>query len=223
MAIEPSPISGVAVHHCADDFVALKDQTFVNAAGRVTEYDVFAVFAFGKVARAEQIATCDFQFGRYLFVNKGIFDAHQGVRQNLGLVIQRGHQTKDCAVVFNAFAQGQNVFVAGNHLVVNMHTFANGQTCVCRQFGVRTDADCHHKKVARDFGPIIQQQRARPSVLICQDLFRVRLAHDLDTLFGQRFAQQVTRGFVQLTFHQVAHDVDHSDVHTAGCHACCGL
>ena len=221
-AEEPVAVGGVAIHHGTNDHVVFDDQTAVDTARRIAEDDVFAAFAFGKVACAEQVTAGDFQLGGQFFLNILRLFPQQGFGDHLGLIVKRRNKAKDRPVVFDAFTNGQHICIGCDHLVVYVDAFANSQTGLGRQGDVRADADRHDQQVTGQFGAVVQQKGADMAVF-AQNFFGIRTAFDGDAFVHQRLAQQVACRLVQLTFHQVTHDVDHSHVCTACGHTSRGF
>lgn len=102
--VKPRTITRVAIHDRADQARPFQHQPFVDPARGVAENDVLAAVAFGKIARAEQVAARDFQLGCHLLRSKGRWPVAQGFGGDLGLIIKRGNKAKDRALMFNTFA-----------------------------------------------------------------------------------------------------------------------
>ena len=221
-AKEPIAVSGVAIHDSPNDHVVFQHKAAIDATGRITEDDILAPFAIGKIACAEQITARDLQLGRKLLLHEGIFFPHQGFRRDLGLIIKRRDKPEDRAVMFDAFAHGQNIRIRGNHLVIHMNALAHGQPSILCQLHIGADADGHDQQIAGQFRAVIQQKRADFATL-AQNFLGIGRAFDGDAFVHQRLAQKIACGLVQLTLHQVAHDMYHRHIYAPHGHARCGL
>ena len=158
--MKPRAICRVAIHDSTDQPGAFQHQPLVYTARGVAENDVLAPVPFGKIARAEQVAACDFQLGCHLFRGKCGGRFTQRIGGHFGLIVQRGHQPEHRALMFNTLPKRQDVGVGCDHGVVNMNAAPNGQIRVFGQRHVRADAHGHNQQITRNFGAIVQPQTA---------------------------------------------------------------
>ena len=143
--------------------------------------------------------------------------AHQRLRDDLRLVVERGDQSEECPVVFDALPDSKHIVDGCDHLIVDMDTTPHGNTRLFRQCHVGADANRHNEQIAGQFGTVLEHQRS-DMAFAAKNFFGIGTAENSDALALQRLAEQVACGFVQLALHQVAHDVNHGDVHAARSH-----
>ena len=217
-AKEPRSICRISIHDRADQPVLFDDQPFVDPACWVAENDILAPWCICKIARAEQIDACDFQLGGGLHrLERGRLSGQRG-GDNLGLIVKRGHQSEQLAVMFHTFADRQNVRVGCDHLVVDDDPARNLQPRIRGKTRFRADTDCHAHLIGVINRAIFKQDRL--DVGIAQNGFGRAFAMDTDAARLKILLQQIARCGIKLPFHQMAHQVNDSHVHSARLEAC---
>ena len=216
-AKEPVAIGGVAVHHRADQLVAFNHQPLVDPARRIAEHDILASRRIGKITGAEQVAAGHLQLGRGLHRTKGAVLPQQSLRQNPRLIVQRGDKAKELLVMFDTFANGPDRRIAGLHHVIDRDAAPHVQMGISGKAHFGPDADRHADDISVINGAIVQQHGLDP--VLAKDGFGGPLAVDFHPPRFKRFLQQISCRRIQLTFHQMAHDVDDDHLHAAQLHA----
>ncbi len=89
--------------------------------------------------------------------------------------------------MFDTFANGKNVFVRGQQLVIHMDAFTAGQVDFLRQSDIGANADRHDQLVTGQFGAIVKHQGFDFAVL-ADDLLGVGRAFHGDALVNQGLA-----------------------------------
>ena len=124
-------------------------------------------------------------------------------------------------VEFDTFADGEDIGVRGAHLCIDLDRPAHLQAGVMTDLHSRPDARRHDDDVCRKLGAVVKQYFL--DLAVADDLFGIRFGDDLDAaLFQVRF-QQVTGGLIQLSIHQMAHDVQDGHFHPTHAQAGCSL
>lgn len=207
----------LAPHDGTQQLVALNHQPFVDAAARIAEHDILAPRPIGEIACREQINAGHLKLGRGLHRAENANLTSETGREHLRLVIKRGNKPKELPVMLDTFAHRIDRRVRCLHLIVNGDAAPHVQMCVIGQTHFRADADGHADEVGGIGGAIVKQHGLDPSVT--QNGLGGPFTMHLDAAPFEVFLQQIPGGRVQLSLHQMTHDLDHHHLGAAGSHA----
>jgi hypothetical protein len=209
---EPRAIRRVAVHHRADDAVVLQHQAAVDAARGVAQDDLLAVLGLGEVAGGVEVDAGDLELGRRrarLEARGGI--AHELRGRRVRHLVERRHQAEHLAIGLGAFAQGEDIGIAGAHGGVDHDTAVDGDARLLGELHVGADADRHHHQVSRQACAVVELDGL--DAARAHDRLGVGPRQHLDAAGLDGALQQMAGGGIELALHQGRHQVHDRDVH----------
>ena len=114
----------------------------------------------------------------------------------------------------DAFAEREDVGIGGAHGVVDDDAALDREAGIGGEAGLGTDAHRHHHDVGGDHRAVLEQNSL--NAVGADDRLGRGLAADMDAPPLQILFQEIARRRIELPLHQMAHQMQHRDIHAAG-------
>ena len=214
-------VGDLTVKDRADQLAIAQHDLLVETPGVVAQGDLVVALVGGhQRAGRKDVDAGDLEAGRErLGRERRRLVAGELRGADLRLIPQRRDQAEHLAAMLDAFADREDVRIAGAHVVVDGDAAIDIESGCAREIDIGADADGEHHEIGRDRAPVGELHAL--GALGAQDFLGLPVCEERDAALVEVALQELSGGRVELALHQRRHQMDERDRHAALLEAPC--